>query len=352
MPGRAARPPRPPVITGRWPVMAAASGAAAAVIVCVAALAARVLRAERAAGTIRAAAEPAVEQRKQPSRDVIGTWHGDRPPDAPALRGQPGRALPPVHGLLHAPGAARRPAWENAVLQQLASWPAGRRRIIRLLCQPARAGGGAPGQHRTSRAGQEIPLPVTQPGEGGFGEHGSAAVWPVGIGFPCRGRQVLRRRRAGSGLAGQRVTIAAHACSKVARWASLSRSKTSRAHRRDVLGRGGAMASAPAGVSSTKAPRPSAVHSCAAPDRGAPSGSADATAGSAPSSAPRRPGTGEAGARRLAELHEHLVLRQRQPAVLLQLPVEGGGKQRAHPQVGPPRPLLVFAEPPPVMRPA
>lgn len=51
--------------------------------------------------------------------------------------------------------------------------------------------------------------------------------------------------------------------------------------------------------------------------------------------------------RRLAQRDEHLVLGQGQPAVVLQLPVKGGGQQRTQPQVGTPGPLFVFAEPGP-----
>jgi nitroreductase len=48
---------------------------------------------------------------------------------------------------------------------------------------------------------------------------------------------------------------------------------------------------------------------------------------------------------RLAELHEHLVFRQREPGIGLQLPVQAGGQQRPHAQVGAPGALLVRGEP-------
>src|SRR6202044_2080772 len=51
--------------------------------------------------------------------------------------------------------------------------------------------------------------------------------------------------------------------------------------------------------------------------------------------------------RRLAELHKHLVLREREPAVLLQLTVKRGRQQRAQLQVRAPRLLLIIAEPRP-----
>jgi hypothetical protein len=53
----------------------------------------------------------------------------------------------------------------------------------------------------------------------------------------------------------------------------------------------------------------------------------------------------EFAVRRLAELHEHLVLRQREPGIRLQLPVQPGVQQRSRAQVGTPGSLLVFRKP-------
>jgi hypothetical protein len=53
----------------------------------------------------------------------------------------------------------------------------------------------------------------------------------------------------------------------------------------------------------------------------------------------------ELAARRLAELHEHFVLRQREPGIRLQLPVQPGGQQRSRAQVGAPGALLGRDEP-------
>src|SRR6202020_2497839 len=47
----------------------------------------------------------------------------------------------------------------------------------------------------------------------------------------------------------------------------------------------------------------------------------------------------------LAELHEHLVLRQGEPGVALQLPAKADREQRAHPEIGAPCPLLVRGQP-------
>ena len=47
----------------------------------------------------------------------------------------------------------------------------------------------------------------------------------------------------------------------------------------------------------------------------------------------------------VGELHEHLVVGERQAAVGLQLPVEAGSQLSLHLQVGPPDPLLTFVEP-------
>jgi hypothetical protein len=48
---------------------------------------------------------------------------------------------------------------------------------------------------------------------------------------------------------------------------------------------------------------------------------------------------------RLAELHEHFVLRQREPGIRLQLPVQPSGQQRSRAQVGTPGTLLGRGEP-------
>src|SRR5580693_6629771 len=48
---------------------------------------------------------------------------------------------------------------------------------------------------------------------------------------------------------------------------------------------------------------------------------------------------------RLAQLHEYLVLGQREPGIGLQLPVQAGAQQRSRAQVRTPGPLLVCGEP-------
>jgi hypothetical protein len=53
----------------------------------------------------------------------------------------------------------------------------------------------------------------------------------------------------------------------------------------------------------------------------------------------------EPAAGRLAELHENLVLRQREPGFCLQLPVQPGGEQHSGAQVGAPGALLVRGQP-------
>src|ERR1700693_6144320 len=49
---------------------------------------------------------------------------------------------------------------------------------------------------------------------------------------------------------------------------------------------------------------------------------------------------------RLAELHEHLVLGQREPAIGLKQPVQPGGQQRSGAQVSTPGSLFVRSQPP------
>ena len=184
-------------------VMAAACGAAAAVIVASAALAGGFSGAGRAAGTV--GQRPSPRRRSASSQrgtsSVLGD--GDRPPDAPALRGQPGSTLvPPVHG--RTSRTQSRPAsWsaENAVVQQLSKLAGGRADHGTAFgyCAGQLARGRTPVRPWLPGPGQEILLAGNQRTQDGLGEHGSAGTGRPARRSATRRRATQRRRAAGPG---------------------------------------------------------------------------------------------------------------------------------------------------------
>ena len=168
---------------GRWQVMAAACGAAAAVIVGVAALAGAFSGPSGQQGRSgpRSSPQSSSTSSQRATSSVLGTATARPTPRPSGPVGEPGSAVPSVHGLLHAPEPPANRSAENAVVQQLEQ--AGRRAVAdhRLLRQAAWRRGAGNG----FQGGAGDPGAGNQPGEGGHGEHGTAAVWPDGIGLPC-----------------------------------------------------------------------------------------------------------------------------------------------------------------------
>jgi hypothetical protein len=177
---RHARPRRPVRWTGRWQVMAAASGGAAAVIIGVAALAGAFSGPGGQPGQseLRPSLPPSSASSQRATTSVLGTATAP-----PAPRPSPVNPDALCHqfmdSFIHPP--ANR-STEDAVVQQLSKLAGGRLPVID-YCVRELGLDSAHGHGTGLPGGSGHPAAGDQPGKGGFGEPGARA----GSGFQVRG---------------------------------------------------------------------------------------------------------------------------------------------------------------------
>jgi hypothetical protein len=169
---RHARPRRPAPWHGRWQVMAAASGAAAAVIICVAALAGAFSGPGGQPGRsgLRPSPQSSSASSQRATSSVLGTATA-RPTPRPSAVSPEALCRKYMDYFMHPEPPTSRPG-EDAVVQQLGKLAGGKLQIIGYCAR--QLGVGAAHRYNTDfRGGAGDPAAGNQPGEGGFGGHGT-----------------------------------------------------------------------------------------------------------------------------------------------------------------------------------
>ena len=295
--GRPARQARRAGRAARWPVIAAVALLAAAVAIGRARRRRRRLTCSPGGSPPARSARPARPRRSPGSQGLAATKDAarDRDPEARSdarCARQPRRPASEVRSALcreyfassrtDARAERRTLVTLGGQLSELAGGPSRSRVLLRYLVNPSRPG--------------RRPLPEPMPGRRAEGaRHGGPGLGPrtrrsgqrrdraepghsdrVGAAVPRRGLALVRRRsgvRPGQACSASASTMAEQASSKAARWASLSRSKTSR--RTAATCRGAAVADgvgARGGELDERAPPVGRALLPLRPARGAPSG--------------------------------------------------------------------------------
>ena len=208
--------------------MTAACGAAAAVIVCVAALAGAFSgpAGQQARPGHQSSPQPASASSKRPTSSVLGaaTTHPVPGPSGSGQAASPAALCRQYMEFFTHPGSPANWSAENAVVRQLSGLAGGWGRIMGYCA--GQFGAGTSWSKPDFHGGPGAPVPGSQPDRDGRGEPGLPGLSRAGPAHPCGARQAFANH-AGQGWSDSAVTMAAHASSKVARCASLSRSKTS-----------------------------------------------------------------------------------------------------------------------------
>ncbi len=195
---RHARPRRPAPWHGRWQVMAAACGAAAAVIICVAALAGAFSGpgGQQGRSGLRPSPQSSSASSHRATSSVLGTATA-RPTPRPTAVSPEALCRQFMDYFMHPAPPASRPG-ESDVVQQLGKLAGGQLRIIGYC---ARQFGGEPahGYNTGFQGGPGDPAAGNQPGEGGLGEPGTPRFGRAGSAFPPAGDRSTSARpfRAG-----------------------------------------------------------------------------------------------------------------------------------------------------------
>jgi hypothetical protein len=179
---RHARPRRPAPWPGRWQVTAAACGAAAAVIICVAALAGAFSGpgGQQGRSGLRPSPQSSSASSQRATSSVLGTATA-RPKPRPSAVSPEALCRQFMDYFMHPD-----PPAENAVVQQLGKLAGGQLRIIGYCAR--QVGGAAAHGHSTGfQGGAGDPAAGNQPGEGGFGEPGPPRFGRAGSTFPSAG---------------------------------------------------------------------------------------------------------------------------------------------------------------------
>jgi hypothetical protein len=171
---------------GRWQAMAAASGAAAAVIVCVAALAGAFSGppGPQARPGPQSSPQAASTSSKRPTSSVLGTAtaHPTPRPSGSAQAASPAALCRQYMGFFTHPESPADWSAQNAVVKQLSGLAGGRTRIMGYCARQtgARTSWPNPGFH----GGPGAPVPGNQPGRDGGGEPAMPRLGRAGPAVP------------------------------------------------------------------------------------------------------------------------------------------------------------------------
>lgn len=197
---RHARPRRPAPRPGRWPVMAAACGAAAAVIVGVAALAGAFSGpgGQQGRSGLRLVPRSSSASSQRATTSVLGT--APAPPTPRPSPPSPEALCHQFMGYLMHPPSSR--STEDAVLQQLSKLAGGQQQVIG-YCTRQLGMDRAHGDKASFQGGPGDTAAGNQPGQGGFGEPGTSRFGRGGSAVPSAGARSLSPGQFSAGRTGR-----------------------------------------------------------------------------------------------------------------------------------------------------
>ncbi len=172
---------------GRWQAMTAACGAAAAVIVCVAALAGAFSGpgGQQARPGHQSSPQPASASSKRPTSSVLGaaTTHPVPGPSGSGQAASPAALCRQYMEFFTHPGSPANWSAENAVVRQLSGLAGGWGRIMGYCA--GQSGAGTSWSKPDFHGGPGAPVPGSQPDRGGRGEPGLPGLSRAGPAIPA-----------------------------------------------------------------------------------------------------------------------------------------------------------------------